>query len=104
MFIYEAKDPRAKAQNGPYQVRPPGAMPGGVFEEKCHHCADCISVCPVRALAMDEKGFPYLTNPRSCAKCGLCADVCSHQAIEFTERTRAGFALVIAIEEAAGRS
>jgi len=84
--------------------RPPGALTGPGFIEKCVQCSDCIEVCPSRAIGMDTSGYPVLLHPRDCGKCGLCADVCSHRAIEFTDRTRAGFKIVLAIENASGAS
>ena len=82
-------------------LRPPGALPRGEFEEKCLGCGNCIFVCPARALAADKNAQPYLESLKSCMKCGLCADVCSHTVIGFTERTHAGFEIMLVVERLA---
>ena len=82
------------------QIRPPGALAEPVFRETCVQCHDCRAVCPLAAITRDDEGYPRLQDPRGCGHCGLCADVCSRQAIRFTQRTRLGFALVQAVERA----
>lgn len=79
-------------------VRPPGALPSGVFEDRCQTCGDCMDVCPAAAIGIDAHGFPYVADVLACGKCGLCADVCTRGAIAFTARTRAGFRLVQKME------
>ncbi|MFK7745827.1 MAG: 4Fe-4S dicluster domain-containing protein [Roseobacter sp.] len=79
--------------------RPPGALPDMQFQDKCVGCGDCVAVCPGAALTLSPAGYPVLTHHRNCGMCGLCADVCSHAAIEFTDRTRAGFRIVLASEK-----
>ncbi|MGA9434625.1 MAG: 4Fe-4S dicluster domain-containing protein [Roseobacter sp.] len=100
MPLMEPEEPEPYGNNAKYYLRPPGALAAPGFTDKCVQCADCIDVCPSRAIGMDDAGYPVLLHPRDCGKCGLCADVCSHRAIEFTERTRAGFKIVLAIENA----
>lgn len=84
-------------------VRPPGAMPPGTFEARCHRCRDCIEVCPSDALAVDASGYPCLAEAPACWKCGLFSDVCTRGAIGFTARTRAGLRMVKAMEARSNR-
>lgn len=78
--------------------RPPGALSAHRFEERCTQCRDCMAVCPLNAILADLTGYPVLDESATCLSCGLCADVCMHGAIELTDETRAGLALVLALE------
>ncbi len=79
-------------------VRPPGALSEAALAGSCTGCGDCVSVCPATLLSLDLDGCPVLSARDRCRHCGLCADVCMHGAIELTARTRAGLALVMALE------
>ena len=83
-------------------AKPPGALPGGQFFDRCVRCGDCVTVCPPGALRADENGYPFLGAARKCGYCGLCADICMHGAIRFTTKTRAGFRIVLEAEKQSG--
>ncbi|MFK7867859.1 MAG: 4Fe-4S dicluster domain-containing protein [Roseobacter sp.] len=78
--------------------RPPGALGANRFEETWTQCSDCMAVCPQNAILADQTGYPVLDETATCLSCGLCADVCMHGAIELTDATSAGLALVMALE------
>lgn len=78
--------------------RPPGAVPDDAFRERCQTCGDCAAVCPLSAIGSDDDGYPRLMDGARCHHCGLCADVCTRGAIAFTDRTRIGLELVLAME------
>ncbi|MEM7644650.1 MAG: 4Fe-4S dicluster domain-containing protein [Pseudomonadota bacterium] len=83
--------------------RPPGAVLGDAFRETCSGCGDCKAVCPLSVIETDESGYPYLLDGATCHHCGLCADICTRGAIAFTERTRVGLELVLAVERVMNR-
>ena len=78
--------------------RPPGALPGWKFTDRCTRCGDCVEVCPVRVIVADAAGYPALAEPDRCCQCGLCADICSPSALRFTELTGAGIEGLLATE------
>ncbi len=53
-------------------------------QELCTRCGTCVGVCPVKALDLDEDGFPAV-EPAVCIACGLCRDVCPGGSLSFTE-------------------
>ncbi len=78
--------------------RPPGALTGWRFEDRCVRCGDCTDVCPQQVIAVDARGYPVLAHPEDCGTCGLCADVCVHSAIELTPATRATLQVIKVLE------
>lgn len=52
--------------------------------DSCTSCMKCASACPFNAIDTDtitgKKGKPEIT----CAKCGLCIDICPQKAISYT--------------------
>ena len=100
MQLKEPEEPDADAGIKGQYPRPPGALSGFEFTDRCVQCTDCFEVCPSQAIVMDSAGYPVLLHPQDCGNCGLCADVCSHSAIRLTDRTRAGLKIVLAIESA----
>lgn len=58
-----------------------------VEEEKCVACATCVNVCPTGALTKeikDNKLYRYYSSA-SCNNCGVCAEACPHQIINFVD-------------------
>lgn len=78
--------------------RPPGAVAEAVFQAECIQCDDCASVCPQQAIRQDSGGYPYLAAATACSSCGLCADICMHNAIVLTAETQAGLKALMALD------
>lgn len=61
-----------------------------VESELCTGCADCVTVCPAKAIAYeseDQTDFSLLTFDYSkCMYCGLCVDVCPTDALVQTNQ------------------
>jgi indolepyruvate ferredoxin oxidoreductase alpha subunit len=58
----------------------PDRTPYSVDRDKCIGCRSCIRVgCP--ALSYDKNAKKASVDPRACAGCGVCAQVCPKQAI-----------------------
>lgn len=53
------------------------------YANKCASCGRCISNCPKDAIRLDEE-FGLLTDPDRCTLCGLCTEVCYHNAREIS--------------------
>jgi Pyruvate/2-oxoacid:ferredoxin oxidoreductase delta subunit len=45
----------------------------------CCFCQECIYVCPVGAISMDNKGAHV--DESKCKGCGICANNCASEAI-----------------------
>ena len=54
-------------------------MAAVVNAEKCSACGECVSACPLDAIAMQETAAHV--DPETCGDCGACVDVCPTQAI-----------------------
>ena len=51
-----------------------------VDHEKCKGCEECVEVCTVRVLEMQE-GKAAPVNVKECLGCKTCVDACKEQAI-----------------------
>lgn len=49
---------------------------------QCIGCGDCISVCPSRALSMDDRNKIVIDRSR-CLNCGKCTETCPARALYF---------------------
>ena len=49
-----------------------------IDKQKCSGCGACYSVCPVKAIKMqeDKEGFLYPVVKANCIKCGKCLKIC----------------------------
>ncbi len=86
----------------PARDRPPGSLADTLLADACTGCGDCMDVCPLGLVLLDDDGFPLLMSDALCSRCGLCAEVCTPGAIRFTAATRAGLARIIAAQGGAG--
>ncbi len=50
-----------------------------VEPDKCSGCGDCLVVCPVEAIVIED-GTSHII-PEACINCGLCQGVCTYDAI-----------------------
>jgi NAD-dependent dihydropyrimidine dehydrogenase PreA subunit len=55
-----------------------------VDREKCKGCEDCIEVCTVSVLEIQE-GKSTPVNVKGCLGCGSCVEVCEEKAITVEE-------------------
>jgi L-aspartate semialdehyde sulfurtransferase ferredoxin len=53
-------------------------------EEKCMDCGECISLCPVNAIKMEEDWTVELDNQK-CIGCGFCTTSCPTKAIKIAD-------------------
>ena len=53
-------------------------------EEKCMDCGECISLCPVDAIKMEEDWTVELDNQK-CIGCGFCTTSCPTKAIKIAD-------------------
>ncbi len=53
-------------------------------EEKCMDCGECISLCPVNAIEMEEDWTVELDNQK-CIGCGFCTTSCPTKAIKIAD-------------------
>lgn len=51
-------------------------------EEACTHCGMCVSICPTKALTIDQKTGKVSFNEERCVACGVCIDACPPRAME----------------------
>ena len=58
-------------------------MPAEVNKEKCEGTGDCIPVCPIGCIAIEDNKAK--TNPDECIDCNACVDACDKQAIEIKD-------------------
>jgi heterodisulfide reductase subunit A len=52
-----------------------------VLPDLCDGCTQCVPVCPVNAIAMENQ--KAVINPFVCMGCGACIPVCPREAIDF---------------------
>ena len=53
----------------------------------CTRSATCVGLCPSRALALDDEGYPIMPDPAKCTECGLCAKVCPGGTLDYGDLT-----------------
>lgn len=53
-----------------------------VQKEKCKGCGECVEVCPVSAICLDNEQKATI-NQDICLGCGCCASCCKNGAISF---------------------
>lgn len=56
-------------------------------EERCTDCSMCISICPVRAYALDRNSWEVVFDQGRCIACGLCVDACPAMALRCGDST-----------------
>ncbi len=85
------------------RLRPPGAVPEGIFPAKCIRCGRCVEVCPYRSILMLDiragvhAGTPLIEAENiPCYLCMKCVDVCPTGSLTRVsqEDTRMGLAVI----------
>jgi len=56
-----------------------------VIADLCNGCGDCIPICPVNAITMEDGKAKI--NPFICIGCGACIPICPKEAIDFKNAT-----------------
>ncbi len=56
-----------------------------ILSEKCNLCGECVTICPVKALAIADSQVKV--NPISCVGCGICVIACPNEAIDLKHCT-----------------
>jgi ferredoxin-type protein NapG len=68
-------------------IRPPGALPRGAFEQACIGCFRCAEVCPTKVIQFPssfslDTATPFLDfEGRACVLCMKCTQVCPTDAL-----------------------
>ncbi|MFH0841315.1 MAG: DUF362 domain-containing protein [Bacteroidota bacterium] len=57
------------------------------IHRNCTGCAECIKICPVNAITMDDKkkNWVVLTDSK-CIRCFCCSEVCQYHAVEIRRK------------------
>lgn len=50
-----------------------------IDQDTCIQCGDCVSSCPVEAIA--DEGGKFVIDADSCLSCGVCTSTCPQEAI-----------------------
>ena len=51
-----------------------------VNQEMCTGCGACVEVCPVGAIALDDRGVAGIDEDE-CIRCGKCHEACPEEAV-----------------------
>lgn len=54
-------------------------MAAVIDAEKCNACGECVSSCPLDAIAIQDNHA--VVDDTTCGDCGACVDVCPSEAI-----------------------
>lgn len=55
-------------------------MPAKVNTDKCTGCGNCVEICPVEAITLEED--IAVVDEDQCIECGACEDECPEDAIK----------------------
>lgn len=67
--------------NGNFPYRDPGTIPlKPSGNSKCNNCGLCVTICPVRAISIDD---PRFTDKQICISCAACINVCKQNSRKF---------------------
>ena len=53
-------------------------MPAKVNDQECTGCGNCVDVCPVEAISLEDVAK---VDDNTCTDCGACVDECPVEAI-----------------------
>jgi ferredoxin len=70
--------------HGRYDLRPVGSFVAVVDKNQCTACESCISVCPIKAISVEDTAS---TDPEKCIGCGLCVSSCPEKALSLVKRS-----------------
>lgn len=66
-------------------LRPPWALDGPRFADRCTRCDDCVRACPEQVLLCGPDGLPGFDPGRGgCTFCGDCAKACASGALDLS--------------------
>lgn len=67
----------------PDTIRPPWAISGTAFTEKCTRCDECIKACPEKIIYRGDGGYPEVSfQHKECTFCAECVSACQAGAFE----------------------
>ena len=55
-------------------------MAAKVDAQKCTGCGDCVEVCPLQAISLNND--KAVIDEDTCTECGVCVDECPNEAID----------------------
>ena len=55
-------------------------MPSKVDADKCTGCGNCVEVCPMEAIKLEDD--IAVVDEEECIECGACVDECPEDAME----------------------
>lgn len=80
-------------------IRPPWAVQGNAFAEKCTGCAACVEACPENILKLDRRNKAQVDFSKGeCTFCTDCVTSCKDGALVMTDIDRP-WSLQVSIEE-----
>jgi ferredoxin-type protein NapF len=63
-------------------IRPPWALPGPRFLDRCTRCGDCARACDQKIIGLDGDGLPEMDfRLGACTFCGRCVTACEPEAL-----------------------